>query len=75
MPRTMGIGEPPDERRDELDRASVGTPEDVLEGLETYRDALADPVPFVLRPYAPGIDTEESIECVERLGEEVAPRL
>jgi alkanesulfonate monooxygenase SsuD/methylene tetrahydromethanopterin reductase-like flavin-dependent oxidoreductase (luciferase family) len=70
------IDELSDERKDELEeRASVGTPGDVLEGLEAYRDAPGDEAHFVFRPYTPGIDTEELIEWIERVGEEVAPRL
>lgn len=70
------IDELPDERKEELEeRAIVGTPEDVVEQLEEYREALGDDTHFVFRSYAPGIDTEELVECVERLGTEVAPRL
>ncbi len=70
------VDELPEEQKEELEeRALVGTPEDVVEGVEEYREALGDDVHFVFRPYAPGIDTEDLIECVERLGEEVVPRL
>ncbi len=70
------IDELSDEQKEEFEeRALVGTPEDVVEGVEKYREALGDDVHFVFRPYAPGIDTEELLECIERLGEEVVPRL
>ncbi|MFC7222854.1 LLM class flavin-dependent oxidoreductase [Halalkalicoccus sp. GCM10025322] len=70
------LDELPDEQREELEeRAIVGTPEDVAEELGEYRDALGEDVHFVFRPYAPGISTEELVECIDRLGEEVAPRL
>ncbi len=68
------IEELPDEQKDELEeRALVGTPEDVIEDLEAYRDALGDDTHFVFRSYAPGIETEAMADCIERLGEEVAP--
>ncbi|SDN17765.1 Flavin-dependent oxidoreductase, luciferase family (includes alkanesulfonate monooxygenase SsuD and methylene tetrahydromethanopterin reductase) [Halogranum gelatinilyticum] len=65
-----------DERKRELkDQAIFGTPEQVREELETYRDALGDDVHFIFRTYHPGTGTEEMVECIERLGEEVAPEL
>lgn len=70
------IDELPAEQREELEeRALVGTPADVAEELEEYRDTLGEDVHFVFRPYAPGIDTAELIDCIDRFGEEVAPRL
>lgn len=70
------VDELPEEQKRELEeRALVGTPEDVVDQLEGYRDALGEDVHFVFRPYAPGIETEELLECIRRLGEEVAPRL
>ncbi|WP_336344351.1 LLM class flavin-dependent oxidoreductase [Halalkalicoccus ordinarius] len=70
------VDELSDEQREELEeRAIVGTPEDVAEELGEYRDALGEDVHFVFRPYAPGIENEELLECIRRLGEEVAPRL
>jgi alkanesulfonate monooxygenase SsuD/methylene tetrahydromethanopterin reductase-like flavin-dependent oxidoreductase (luciferase family) len=63
-----------DERKQELkDQAIFGTPEQVTEDLETYRDALGDDVHFIFRTYHPGIGTERMTECIERLGDEVAP--
>ncbi|WP_132061536.1 LLM class flavin-dependent oxidoreductase [Halorussus amylolyticus] len=63
-----------DDRRRELkDQAIFGTPDDVIEGLEAYREALGDDVHFVFRTYHPGIGTEAMVECIERLGEEVVP--
>ncbi|MDS0295005.1 LLM class flavin-dependent oxidoreductase [Halogeometricum luteum] len=65
----------PEERRRELeDAALVGTPEDVVEDLETYRDELGDDVHFVFRSYYPGIETEEMVRSLERLGEDVLPK-
>ena len=70
------VEELPDERVQELkEQAVFGTPEQVVEQLETYRDALGDDVHFVFRTYHPGIGTDEMVECVERLGDEVAPEL
>ena len=65
-----------DERKRELkDQAIFGTPEQVVEELETYRDALGDDVHFIFRTYHPGTKTEKMVECIERLGEDVAPAL
>mgnify|MGYP000344974771 CR=1 FL=1 len=70
------VDELPRERRDELkDEAIVGTPDDVVDELERYREALGDEVHVVLRTYYPGIGTDAMVDCVERLGDEVAPRV
>lgn len=71
-------GEPVDELDDERKRelkeqAIFGTPEQVTEELNSYRDALGDDIHFILRTYYPGVGTEEMVECVHRLGDEVAP--
>ena len=71
-------GEPVEELSDERvrelkEQAIYGTPEDVIEGLERYRNALGDDVHFILRTYHPGIGTDEMVDCVERLGDEVVP--
>ena len=64
------------ERRQELkDQAIFGTPEQVVEELEEYREALGDDIHFIFRTYHPGVGTEEMLECVHRLGDEVAPEL
>ena len=64
------------ERKNELrEQAIYGTPEEVIEELEAYRDALGDDVHFVFRTYHPGIGTEAMTECIEQLGAEVAPAL
>ncbi|WP_290816297.1 LLM class flavin-dependent oxidoreductase [Halovivax sp.] len=73
-------GEPVDElsddRRAELkEQAIFGTPERVVEELETYREALGDDVHFIFRTYHPGTETEEMVECIHRLGDDVAPEL
>jgi alkanesulfonate monooxygenase SsuD/methylene tetrahydromethanopterin reductase-like flavin-dependent oxidoreductase (luciferase family) len=70
------IDELPEEQKRELeDRALVGTPEDVIEDIETYRDALGDDIHFVFRSYYPGIETEAMTQCLERLSDEVMPYL
>jgi alkanesulfonate monooxygenase SsuD/methylene tetrahydromethanopterin reductase-like flavin-dependent oxidoreductase (luciferase family) len=68
------VDELSEERRDELrEQAIYGTSEDVVEGLERYRDALGDDVHFVFRTYHPGIGTDRMVECIERLGDDVVP--
>jgi alkanesulfonate monooxygenase SsuD/methylene tetrahydromethanopterin reductase-like flavin-dependent oxidoreductase (luciferase family) len=63
-----------DERKRELrDQAIFGTPDQVVDQLEPYREALGDDVHFILRTYHPGIGTETMAECIERLGDDVAP--
>jgi len=70
------VDELDDERKQELkEQAIFGTPEQVVDELETYRDALGDDIHFVFRTYHPGVGTDEMVECVERLGGEVAPEL
>lgn len=70
------IDELPDEQKRELEeRALVGTPEDVIEDLEAYRDVLGDDTHFVFRSYYPGIETEAMTNCLERLSDEVIPYL
>lgn len=70
------VTELPDERKQELkEQAIFGTPEQVTEELETYREALGDDVHFIFRTYHPGIGTDAMVECIERLGSEVAPNL
>jgi alkanesulfonate monooxygenase SsuD/methylene tetrahydromethanopterin reductase-like flavin-dependent oxidoreductase (luciferase family) len=70
------VDELDDERVRELkDQAIYGTPDQVVAGLETYREALGDDVHVILRTYHPGVGTERMVECIERLGDEVAPRL
>ncbi|RBI62092.1 LLM class flavin-dependent oxidoreductase [halophilic archaeon] len=63
-----------DDRKRELrEQAIFGTPEQVADELDAYREALGDDVHFVFRTYHPGIGTEAMVECIERLGDEVAP--
>ncbi|WP_123534991.1 LLM class flavin-dependent oxidoreductase [Halosimplex salinum] len=70
------IDELPAERRSELkDEAVFGTPDDVVEELDWYGEALGDDIHVILRTYYPGIGTDAMAECVERLGDEVAPRV
>ncbi|MFC7058549.1 LLM class flavin-dependent oxidoreductase [Halovenus salina] len=64
------------ERRDELkEQAIFGTPAQVTDELDTYREALGDDVHFIFRTYHPGVGTDEMIDCIHRLGDEVAPEL
>lgn len=64
------------ERKQELkDQAIFGTPEQVVDQLGTYREALGDDVHFIFRTYHPGIGTDRMAECIRRLGDEVRPRL
>lgn len=70
------VDELPAERRRELqESAVVGTPEQITEQLEPYREALGDDVHVILRTYYPGVGTDAMVECVERLGDEVVPEL
>jgi alkanesulfonate monooxygenase SsuD/methylene tetrahydromethanopterin reductase-like flavin-dependent oxidoreductase (luciferase family) len=63
-----------DERKRELkEQAIFGTPEQVIDELETYREALGDDVHFIFRTYHPGIGTKVMAECIERLGDEIVP--
>jgi alkanesulfonate monooxygenase SsuD/methylene tetrahydromethanopterin reductase-like flavin-dependent oxidoreductase (luciferase family) len=73
-------GEPVDEldseRKQELKAQAVyGTPDQVIEELGKYEDAVGDDAHVILRTYYPGLDTDAMTECVHRLGDEVAPRL
>lgn len=64
------------ERKHELKKQAVfGTPDGVADELDRYRDALGDDVHMIFRTYHPGVDTDETAECIERLGREVAPRV
>ena len=70
------VDELPAERVRELRESAVlGPPERIVEALEPYREAVGDDVHVILRTYYPGVDTDAMVECVERLGDEVAPRL
>jgi alkanesulfonate monooxygenase SsuD/methylene tetrahydromethanopterin reductase-like flavin-dependent oxidoreductase (luciferase family) len=65
-----------DERQRELrESAVVGPPEQIVDQLEPYSEAIGDDVHVILRTYYPGVGTEAMVECVERLGEDVLPRL
>jgi alkanesulfonate monooxygenase SsuD/methylene tetrahydromethanopterin reductase-like flavin-dependent oxidoreductase (luciferase family) len=64
------------ERKEELkEQAIFGTPEQVTEEIETYKEALGDDIHFIFRTYHPGVGTDEMTECIHRLGDEVAPEL
>ncbi|MFC4541288.1 LLM class flavin-dependent oxidoreductase [Halosolutus amylolyticus] len=70
------VDELDDERKRDLKKQAIfGTPSQVVDELETYRDALGDDVHFIFRTYHPGVGTEAMIDCVHRLGDEVAPEL
>ena len=70
------VPELPEERVEALkDQAIFGTPDQVVEELRTYREALGDDVHFILRTYHPGVGTERMAACIRRLGEEVQPRI
>ncbi|EMA41894.1 LLM class flavin-dependent oxidoreductase [Halobiforma nitratireducens] len=73
-------GEPVDEleadRKQELkDQAIFGTSDQVREELETYQEALGDDIHVIFRTYHPGVGTEAMVDCIHRLGDEVAPKL
>jgi len=64
------------EKREELkDQAIFGTPEQVCAELDEYREALGDDIHFIFRTYHPGIGTEQMVECIHRLGDEVQPHV
>ncbi|WP_415379730.1 LLM class flavin-dependent oxidoreductase [Halosimplex sp. TS25] len=70
------IDELPEARRAELKRGAVfGTPDEVVAELAEYGEALGDDIHVILRTYYPGIGTETMVECIRRLGDEVAPQL
>lgn len=70
------IDELPDERRAELKKQAVfGTSDEVVAELERYGEALGDDTHVIFRTYHPGIGTDAMVECIERLGEDVAPRI
>ncbi len=70
------IDELPEEQKRELkDAALIGTPEEVIEDIEAYRNALGDDIHFVFRSYYPGIETKAMTQCLERLGNDVMPHL
>ena len=70
------IDEIPEEQKQKFeDLALVGSPEDVVEDLEAYRDALGDDIHFIFRSYYPGVETKTMVRSLERLGDEVLPHL
>jgi alkanesulfonate monooxygenase SsuD/methylene tetrahydromethanopterin reductase-like flavin-dependent oxidoreductase (luciferase family) len=62
-------------KRELKEQAIFGPPEEVADELQAYRDELGDDIHFIFRTYYPGVETEETAECIRRLGEHVAPRL
>ena len=70
------VEELPADRREELkEQAIFGTPEQVVAELEPYREAVGEDCHVIFRTYHPGIGTETMVDCVHRLGDEVAPEL
>ena len=68
------VDELDEERKRELkEQAVFGTPEQVAEELERYRAAAGDDVHMIFRTYHPGVGTDAMVECIDRLGNEVAP--
>jgi alkanesulfonate monooxygenase SsuD/methylene tetrahydromethanopterin reductase-like flavin-dependent oxidoreductase (luciferase family) len=64
------------ERKRELkEQAIFGTPEQVAEELERYRAAAGEDVHVIFRTYHPGVGTDAMVECIDRLGREVAPKV
>ncbi len=58
------------------DQAILGPPETVIDEIETRFAPLADyqdDIHLVLRTYVPGVETDAILECIDRLGDEVAP--
>lgn len=53
----------------------LGPPADIVAELEAYQEALGNDVHLMFRTYYPGIGTETMTNCIERLGDEVAPEL
>ncbi|WP_246998188.1 LLM class flavin-dependent oxidoreductase [Halosolutus gelatinilyticus] len=64
-----------DRKRELKGQAIFGTPEQVVEELDAYREALGDNIHFIFRTYHPGVGTEATVDCIHRLGDEVAPQL
>ena len=68
------VDELDEERKRELkEQAVFGTPEQVAEELERYRAAAGDDTHIIFRTYHPGVGTDAMVECIDRLGSEVAP--
>ncbi len=64
------------ERKTELEEQAIfGTPDQVVDELSAYRDALGDDIHFIFRTYHPGVGTGQMADCIRLLGEEVQPRV
>jgi len=73
-------GEPVDELSAERQRhmkkqSIVGSPTEVISQTQRFQKELGDDVHVLLRPYMPGLGTDTIRECIDRLGNEVAPAL
>lgn len=73
------VDELSEEKRTELkEQAIFGTPDQVIDQLESYREALEPVAPgdvhFIFRTYHPGTDADAMADCIHRLGTEVAPQ-
>ena len=63
-------------KRQELrEQAIFGTPAQVCAELDEYREALGEDVHFIFRTDHPGIGTEQMVECIHRLGDEIKPQV
>ncbi|MFB6169916.1 MAG: LLM class flavin-dependent oxidoreductase [Haloarculaceae archaeon] len=70
------VGDLPEAAREQMrEQAVFGSPEQVVEELSAYREALGDDAHFVLRTFVPGMDAADLDAGLRRLGEEVAPHL
>jgi alkanesulfonate monooxygenase SsuD/methylene tetrahydromethanopterin reductase-like flavin-dependent oxidoreductase (luciferase family) len=64
------------ERKQRLkENAVFGTTEQVATELERYRAAAGDDVHIIFRTYHPGVGTDAMVDCIDRLGTEVAPMI
>lgn len=72
-------GEPVELGQEEIqsykDNGIFGTPAQVCERLERYRESLGDDCHVIFRSYHLNIGTDEMVRCLERIGDEVIPAL
>jgi alkanesulfonate monooxygenase SsuD/methylene tetrahydromethanopterin reductase-like flavin-dependent oxidoreductase (luciferase family) len=58
------------------DRFFLGTPAEVTEDIQRFRETLGDDVTdLVVRVQWPGMSSDRAIECIELMGDEVLPAL
>jgi alkanesulfonate monooxygenase SsuD/methylene tetrahydromethanopterin reductase-like flavin-dependent oxidoreductase (luciferase family) len=53
----------------------LGSPDDVVAGIERYREVVGDDLHFIARCYWPGMRFEDQRETLRLFAEQVAPRL